>query len=222
MSSAIYARIKARLDHLGLYETTASQMAGLHSSTIRKIREGVRRSEAPTVMMSTLEKLAPVLQVSAAWLATGRDVPEAPPGNISAVIEREVRAGAFTRGETDIDLGVVYVPSALVDADGPCYAVRVAGSSMNRIFPSGSIAILERQVIAAEKVVSGQRYHVERQLPDGTVEHTLKRAQRRHDGTLWLVPESDDPAYSQAIPARGLHGEHVEFRGMVVCAIIQV
>lgn len=222
MSTAIYDRIKARLDLLGLYETTASQMAGLDRSTIRKIREGVRRSDAPTVMMSTLEKLAPVLQVSAAWLATGRDVPEAPPGSVSALIEREVRAGAFMRGESDLDLGVVYVPADLADADGPCYAVRVAGNSMNRVFPPGSIVVLERQIITPDTVISGQRYHVERQLPDGTVEHTLKRAHRRHDGTLWLVPESDDPVFTQAIPARGMAGEHLEFRGMVLCAIVPV
>lgn len=69
MPSPIYARIKERLDALGLSEREASLEATGSAGTIRNIRLG--KSEDPRY--STLEKLAKVMKVTPQWLQTGDD-----------------------------------------------------------------------------------------------------------------------------------------------------
>ncbi|WP_084368891.1 S24 family peptidase [Rhizobium sp. RU36D] len=72
METTLYTRIKERLDALGMTESAAAAKATLGIDAIRNLR---RRHDAGelSASMSTksLEKLAPVLQVSVEWLLHG-------------------------------------------------------------------------------------------------------------------------------------------------------
>jgi transcriptional regulator with XRE-family HTH domain len=71
----IISRIEKRLKALGLTENSASSSAGLSRDAIRSIRRNIESGKQRGVSSETLEKLAPVLQTSKAWLLSG-DGPE--------------------------------------------------------------------------------------------------------------------------------------------------
>ncbi|QOZ25316.1 phage repressor protein [Bradyrhizobium sp. CCBAU 51753] len=68
---AIIGRISRRLKALRMSENAASIAAGLSRDTIRSIRRNVENGKQRGVSTETLEKLAPVLRTSKAWLLTG-------------------------------------------------------------------------------------------------------------------------------------------------------
>ena len=116
-------------------------------------------------------------------------------GALAAGVWREARQG----GEEPIEM--IPAPRAFLPRAGVLYAARVEGTSMNKIYPPGSIVILKRSFDRAEDLTPGQRYHVERISVDGSVEETLKTVVRKADGSVWLVPESHDPEFLAPVSA---------------------
>lgn len=74
--SAINARIRERLAALRLSQREASKAAGLNLGYIGDLASG--KSKTPSGY--NLDRLAEVLQCSAAWLSTGQDTPPSAPG----------------------------------------------------------------------------------------------------------------------------------------------
>ncbi len=64
--SDIYARIEGRLEALDLPYARASRAAGLNQAYLRQL---LKDKTSPTVQI--IEKLAPVLETSVAWLVAG-------------------------------------------------------------------------------------------------------------------------------------------------------
>src|SRR5207248_2115294 len=71
-------RIDQRLAALGLNESVAAKKAKLSDSAIRNMRRAVRAGKEQGASTMTLDKLAPVLKTTAAWLLTGEGE-ETPP-----------------------------------------------------------------------------------------------------------------------------------------------
>jgi SOS-response transcriptional repressor LexA len=74
------------------------------------------------------------------------------------------------------------------------FGLKVAGDSMDDIYPPGTILeCLEYD--GAEVIPSGKRVIVQRTRMDGSVESTVKELVRDPDGVEWLVPRSSNPIH---------------------------
>lgn len=74
------------------------------------------------------------------------------------------------------------------------FGLRVAGDSMNLVYPEGTI--LECVYYHGREIIpSGKRVIVQRVRSDGQVEATVKELMRNEDGAEWLVPRSTNPIY---------------------------
>lgn len=71
MLKDVLARIDKRLRVVRMSESAAAKAAGLSDSAIRNIRRAVKDGREQGASTMTLEKLAPILKTSAAWLLTG-------------------------------------------------------------------------------------------------------------------------------------------------------
>ena len=221
MIDMVLARIDGRLAELGMAPEAASKAAGLSRSTIRKMHEQAASGFRASVRLSTIEALAPILRVTPEWLAFGVNAPQTE-GLVIAPIKARLQAGIWTEHPHDaIDgRGPVFVPADMAPRGAKVYAAEVVGSSMNRVYPEGTIVVLEARFDDASSLIAGRRYHVERRRPDGSVESTIKTVKRRPDDSIWLVPESDDPAFQAAISLPSSDGEQISFVGRVLLAIV--
>lgn len=102
-----------------------------------------------------------------------------------------------------------------VDETAPLFAVETRGPSMNRVYPEGTILICIDFRRAPEKLQFGKRYIVERIRADGLHEMTVKTVSRDSDGKLWLIPESNDPRFTEAFPVEGQEGDEIHIVGRV-------
>lgn len=111
----------------------------------------------------------------------------------------------------------VPVPLEIDIDDRLVYAAEVRGDSMNRLYPDGTILILERRIDGPRDVIPGRHYHVERCDTHGMREHTIKMADVASDGSIWLVPQSSDPRFT-SFPAEEA-GYEVNFVGRVMISV---
>lgn len=101
----------------------------------------------------------------------------------------------------------------------PLFAVETRGPSMDRIYPEGTVLICTDFQRAPETPVFGKRYIIERVRPDGQRETTVKTLSRDSEGALWLVPESNDPRFFEAIPLKGEEGDEIRILGRVCYSV---
>ncbi|RCL02184.1 MAG: Peptidase S24-like protein [Candidatus Tokpelaia sp. JSC189] len=158
MSKNILNRIRNRLDELQLTMTGACEKAGLGRETLRKVFE---RGNTPTI--TTLSKLAPVLQTTLEWLLIGNgdggQTSTVPISNISTANNVEipitntmlldipilgVAAGNHTHGAFQLEATVInYVrrPPAIATAKN-VYGLYVEGDSMQPLHKAADLLIL--------------------------------------------------------------------------------
>lgn len=148
MLEAIYERIEERLDALGLKAAPAATMAGLSSSAIRNIKRAVESGKGG-VTINTLERLAPVLGVTPAWLIGGDEAPMVP--LVSSVSATNLRHEEGVTADTIKRwLAVGDLPSS-----GEWIALTVEGSSMDMVAPDGATILVNR---ADSALVRGRLY----------------------------------------------------------------
>ncbi len=87
------------------------------------------------------------------------------------------------------------------------FALKVVGSSMNKVFPDGQYVICIRWADLGRELRDGDIVVVERRR-DGMIETTLKRARIRGDATEF-VPESTDAKHQTPI-VLDIHSDHDE------------
>jgi SOS-response transcriptional repressor LexA len=220
MLDAILERIDIRLAALRLTPERASKLAGLSRDAIRKMHSQRDDGMRSSIRVSTLTALAPILGVTPEWLTYGVESTAAA-GLAGAPLNARLQAGVWTEHREALKSdATIYVPADLVPRGASIYAAEISGESMNRIFPNGTVVVLERRFDDLVSLVPNRRYHVERIRADGAVESTLKTVRRRADGSVWLVPESDDPEFQTAIPLKGAPGETINIAGRVICAVV--
>jgi len=95
----------------------------------------------------------------------------------------------------------------------------VRGPSMNKRYPERTVVVITDLVETGEDIQVGKRYVVERERADGLREATVKLLWRDANGRRWLVPESDDPTYQEAIPFDGGEGDTIRIVGRVRYAV---
>lgn len=168
-------------------------------------------------------KYATAYHVSAGWLLTGEGAgPPRIPRLRTVWIEGKVEAGAWeeTFALPRDDRYLINIPDNAPHCENlRLFAVEVRGSSMDRVYPEGSVVVCVDLRARGEAPQAGKRYVVEREHPDGSREYTLKTVSSDSEGTLWLVPESNDPRFSQAIPMVGAEGEVIRLLGRVCYSV---
>lgn len=132
-----------------------------------------------------------------------------------------VQAGYWAEPEEEMERPPVdeYISAPLPDAFRQLrlFAVKVAGLSMNRLYPPGTILICATLEDLHEPPTSGRRYIVRRIAADGRIESTVKEYVVDDRGRSWLWPRSDDPEFQQ--PWRvdeGRPGETIEIYARVL------
>lgn len=201
MLKDILNRIERRLEAKGLTATEASRHAGLSGDAIRNIRRSVAANKSGGASTKTLEKLAPVLGTSVAWLAQGEGPEEERLTTRAVTVTAHVQAGVWTESwEWDSgDQYEVYIPDDPAYRNVKLYAAEARGLSMNRRYPEGTILVFTNIHETQEEPIPGKRYVVERKRISGEAEHTVKLLHVDAEGKYWLVPESDDPRFQAPI-----------------------
>jgi len=146
MLKSIVGRIDKRLAATGLTARAASLQAGLGADAIRDMKRGLS-GQKPTmsgVRFSTLQKLAPVLGTSAAWLQSGEGREDAS-HNIWEGINEIPIVSWVAAGEPQQALDHWGDWPTVTVADlprGDWIALEVVGDSMDRCAPEGSRIIV--------------------------------------------------------------------------------
>lgn len=96
-------------------------------------------------------------------------------------------------------------------------AFEVAGPSMNRVYPEGTI-VYAASTMSFREPVAGDRVIVVRKDKHGLFEATLKELDITPDGKKWLYPKSYDPEHQAPLPY--INGEDVTVSGIVVAALV--
>jgi SOS-response transcriptional repressor LexA len=147
-------------------------------------------------------KYAKFFKVPVSRFVTGED--ERPgtghPGLIRLPIRGDVRAGAWLELDEFNDIpirGYLDVVASQDFDETPQYALRVVGTSMNRVASDGDYAIVASWAETGLELDDDMLVVVQRQRGN-TIEVTLKRAKRARKGwELW--PDSDDPKYQEPL-----------------------
>lgn len=199
----------------------AGTATGINPKTIQAHETGHRTKRGISTDYSPA--YARGYRISETWLVTGVGEPLGPKSSqdIRVPVKGVLQAGIWIESFEwpSVDQYDVWVSGRPDLAREVLYAAEVRGTSMNRIYPNGTIVVLRRGIDGPTDLITGKRYHVERQMPNGLVENTLKTVKRGGDGRIWLVPESDDPEFQAPIEVTGGDGTHVSFVGRVVIAI---
>ncbi len=90
---------------------------------------------------------------------------------------------------------------------------------MNKRYPEGTVLVFTDAMERPEDLVPGKRYLIERERADGLREATVKKLWQDEHGALWLVPESDDPRFQEAIALDGSDGDTIRILGRVKYAV---
>lgn len=125
-------------------------------------------------------------------------------GTVEAGSWREVHISDVT------ELEAWPAPRHVVEAGA--FALRVAGPSMNQLYPDGSYVVV--QPWHGGPMPIGKRVVVERVRPDGLVETTVKEL-RQGAGGYELWPRSDHPAYQTPVSFDETDGVTVRLIGTV-------
>lgn len=208
----LLTRIKERLDVLGLSERKACMMADVGLNTIRHIRA---RGHAPKP--ENLAKLAKVLEVPAAYLleaaaeakipaadhAGGQSDGRSHVGIETVYVKGYVQAGTWQEAlEWPVsDWKPVYIPHDNRYPENHPFALEVRGSSMDKVYPDGSVIIAVTLDDLGRMPRSGERVVVLKRAGDGTgyMEATVKKYQIDNVGRHILWPESHDPTHQAPI-----------------------
>ena len=215
MENVLADRINARLKALGLSARGAAVKAGLHPDAIRSIQRG--KSLNPR--SSNVAALARVLEVPLEYLTDAvREVPPAPAPTrrpaapLGPVFVRGAVQGGVWREAVEwagTDWYALTVPSDNRWPGIERFGLEVHGSSMDRLYPAGTIVVCVRFNDIGREPRPGERVICLRRASSGGYEATIKEYQfdkGRH--VLW--PRSNDPEFQQPIV---LVGDHVPIVG---------
>jgi phage repressor protein C with HTH and peptisase S24 domain len=203
--------LKSELEKPGRSQSALARFMGVVPEIVNRMANGKRQikaHEADQIRQymaatsgsgsATLPHISP--RPSAASLLTVR-------GTVEAGSWREV---AFTDFEHEPE--TLPAPRSIVDSGA--FALRVAGPSMDQLYPDGSYVVV--QPWHGGPLPFGKRVVVERSRPDGLAETTVKELVRGADGEAELWPRSNHPAHQSPVPYKDIEDVTVRIVGVVV------
>lgn len=197
----------------GLTNEIVGEKVGAHPVTISRLATG-----KIDLTQEWMERLAPVYDVTPGEIAWK----PAQAGLRRVRVKGSLQAGEWAETnewEEDRQRDVM-IPDDPELRPVSLYAGEVAGDSMNRIYPAGTVVVLSPVGgTGPDQVREGARYHVRHTRRDGQVEDTIKTLVRGEGGHWWLKPESTHPEHQSWIPLDGVEGETIELIGRVRYAV---
>lgn len=157
-------------------------------------------------------KLAVLLDVSYDWLRTGRGTKSGKPEGLR--ILGTIAAATWTEVREEPELEYVPVMPSTRYPPQAQYALRVVGTSIDKVAPPGAILTFVDIYEVGMEPPNGALVHVERRRGD-LVETTVK--QLRQEGKareLW--PLSTDPRHQAKIPLKSSKLDEIEIKGVVI------
>lgn len=200
----------------GLSQQELGDAVGLSRQQIYRLETGKNE-----IKQALAKNLAEVLRIP--WKSLILTEDELDIGQIAATIERipvlgSVQAGAWIEVNPMQDTEEIeYIPVVPDQrySHARQFALRVAGTSMNRVFPPGQFAVCVDVLESGIQPKNNDIVVVVRRK-NGLLETTLKRLKVAPDGSAMLVPESDDPAHqSPVILSIGTEEIEVEVTALV-------
>lgn len=181
----ILDRIEQRLEVVGLSASAASLKAGISKDAIRNIQRACKDGR-DGISITTLTKLAPVLQTSASWLLEGTEN-----ANHFRVPKISwVSAGAFGTADPVHDFDEFPLIEVTGLPEGEWVAMEVRGDSMDRLSPPGSTIFVNK---ADRRLIHNACYII--QDVDGSATYKRYRA-----GPMRFEPVSTNPAHETLYP----------------------
>lgn len=94
------------------------------------------------------------------------------------------------------------------------------GSSMNRVFPPGTILVCVSSIEAGRDPIQGEYVIVQRRSADGMIEATVKEYQIDESGQSWLWPRSTDPAHQQPLQVAAYMAEGEDNDSLLISGFV--
>jgi transcriptional regulator with XRE-family HTH domain len=187
-------RIRECRERAGLTLEQLAERSGISISYLSRMESGSRN-----VTMKNLRTIASALGIAPERMISGEIAPTIASEAVGQMpIKGEVRAGAWLEidGEHE-DMGAIPVLPDPRFARAPQYALRVVGTSMDRIVQSGQYVIVASWPELGLELRDGDLLVVRRERAM-TYQVTLKRARKGEKGwELW--PESTDPRWQEPV-----------------------
>ncbi len=218
--SADTAAIAARLKQARLAAGFRTQKAFWSAFGLPQATYSAHESSGRGLKRSVARDYCARLGIRLAWLLDGEGPMAVPREAPSAILTRgAVQAGSWIEALEWNAAEWRPVPGAAPDPRFPQaehFGLEVRGSSMNRLYPDGSVIVCVRFSDIQQSPRSGQRVVVQRRSETGLVEATVKELRVDGRGRSWLWPLSDDPAHQTPLAVDD--GEEVEVLALVVGA----
>lgn len=209
-------KVKALRESLNWNQARLAKEIGVDQSTVAKYENGkMKPKDGPN------HKLADLAGVSyGEW--TGIEPVATSDFNAKMIrVYGELCAGSW-REATEWDYEDTYETPAILDPDMPPYPLkgyRVVGTSMNKIYPNGSVVFAAATISNGLNPKSGDHVLVSRRNKRGQYEASLKVYVVNPDGSQWLWPDSHDPEHQAPLQYKQ-DAEEVVITGVVQGAYI--
>ena len=184
--------IRAVREKSGLTVTELAKRSGISVSYLSNLEQFKRKANLEVISI-----LGSQLGVSASHLV---DISTA---TTSVLVDSYVAAGKWRTTVEGIANGENYEVTIFETKNYPGvkrHACEVLGSSMNRIYPEGTVLVWVPFSDIAEPLVPGRRYIVDRINGRREIERTARTFMRDANGGEWFLYESDDPEFQAPVP----------------------
>lgn len=215
--SLLAGRIKALRKSASLTQTEFAEAIGVSQGTVSRWEKGVDPD------FEHLQKLADFADEPVDLFAS----PEArfPEGFQRIAVVGEVQAGEWREAlewdESRHELLFMHEDERFKGI--PRFALKVAGPSMNQIYPEGSLVVCVRFMELDRDPQDGEKVIVYQRDKQGLFEATIKQYVEDESGQIYLWPRSNHPDYQAPVkftrPDETEDGDDVKIHALVVASI---
>jgi len=214
---ALAKKIRKLRADLGLMQTEFAAKIGAKQDLVSKWERG---EHSPSAEYAS--KMAELAGVPLGSFLGVQPLRKAEVTGHTVTVVGELQAGVWREAvEWDFEeqFEVPYYPAPNVP-NMPVRAFIVRGTSMNRLYPDGTMVFVASTIANKLKPVSGNKVLVSRRNADGFYEATIKELVVDENKRKWLWPRSYDPEHQAPIEYAGGRGDEVTITGVVVQASI--
>lgn len=206
------SHLRAFMKAYGLKPKSWAEEAGVNPNSIYNFLNGY----SATLAHETYEKLADAVNVPSFVIDGSSPIIRT---TVRIEVVGRVQAGDWQEA-LDWDADTRYWISAPVpnDWERDVFGLLVAGPSMDREYPPGSIVLCVKTHVFGRGLISGDHVIVQRRRPDGLIEATVKEYLIDDNGAQWLWPRSHDPHFQTPMRCDdGSDGsEHIQIIAIVI------
>lgn len=203
--------LKAELEKPGRSQSALARFMGVVPEIVNRMANGRRSIKAHEADLIR----AYLAATTGVGGATFPHISPRPTAASVLVVRGTVEAGSWREvAFTDLEHDFETLPAPRSVVDSGAFALRVAGPSMDRLYPDGSYVVV--QPWHGGPLPYGKRVVVERARPDGLVETTVKELVQGRDGEPELWPRSNHPAHQAPVTYKDVEGVTVRILGVVI------